>query len=143
MNKTIFFFLLVLSIGMWQCSSDANSATAESEATTETVEEPAAPPVQAQQPETVLSATEIFEKFGERYSTLHQTVSENLEAIKTQIDESTSPKKLKDGLKASFDEVAKYDNIEAICQTSKYTSAETVEQFMNGLEMYLSRWGVQ
>ncbi|MEL6660162.1 MAG: hypothetical protein AAFY48_14980 [Bacteroidota bacterium] len=139
------FFLLALSFLTWQCAGD--TATTETETAQEEVQQEEAqtvpPVVQAEPTREILSASETFEKYQDRYTQLHQTVSKNLDAVNTAIDKSTYPEKLKSGLKSSFEEVSKYNDIQEICQTSKYTSAETVEQFMEGLEMYLTRWGIK
>ncbi len=143
MNRN-FLILLLLTILTCQCAGD--SATTEAETNQEEVistGETTAPPVVAQQPPEVLSASEVFEKNKDRYAQLYRTVKNNMSAITTAIEDSTYPEKLKSGLKSSFEEVAKFDNVEAISQTSKYTSAESIEQFMDGLEMYLNRWGIE
>ncbi|MEO0723138.1 MAG: hypothetical protein AAFZ63_01270 [Bacteroidota bacterium] len=140
------FFLLALSFLSWQCAGDATTTeTEDAQEEVQPEEEQAVPPVvaQAEPAREILSASQTFEKYQDRYAQLHQTVSKNLDAVNTAIDKSTYPEKLKSGLKSSFEEVSKYNDIQEICQTSKYTSAETVEQFMEGLEMYLTRWGIK
>lgn len=147
MYKTIYVLLFSIALLSFQCSGDQTGAdsqieTAESEAANSPEE--SKPKVVAQPPpDTNRSASEIFETNADRYSTLYQTVSKNLDKILQRIDGTKFPEKMKDGLKASYEEVSKYKSIQDIAQNSKYTSAETIEQFMSGLEMYLEQWSIK
>ncbi len=50
---------------------------------------------------------------------------------------------MREGLKKGFQEIVKYDNIQDITKTSETIDAETVEQFMKGIESQLVKLGVQ
>ena len=146
MKRNIYFCLLAISLLSFQCSgeptNDQAAETTEVEGQEAAAETPT--PVVAQQaPDNTRSASEILESNGDRYAQLHRVVNSNYNTIIEKIDESTFPQKMKDGLKASFEEVKKYKDVTDIAQTSKYTSAETLEQFMNGLERYIERWGIK
>lgn len=143
MKNSIYLLLLLLSFALFQCSSD--QVPAEEETTEETTEAPAEPPPAqvAQQPETNISPSQILEDNADRYAVLHQKVVKNKETIMERIQSGSYPQKLKDGLQATFDDVALYDNVTDIAQKSKNNSAETIVQLMDGLDMYLAQWDIE
>ncbi len=145
MYKKLYLILFSIALISFQCTGDQATTEDQTEASEAASEqEPTMPKIVAQPPpESNRSASEIFEANADRYAQLYQVVSKNLDNIRQRIDGESFPERLKDGLKASYEEVANYKTIEEISQTSKYTSAETVEQFMEGLEMYLDRWGMK
>lgn len=145
MKKNSYFFLLAIALICFQCSGDQAQDTAEATdtETQEVVDNTPAAAVAQPAPETQKSASEILEENEERYQKLHRLVTQNMSTINDQINSASFPQKMKNGLKASFEEVAKYDNVTAFAQTSKYNSAETLEQFMNGLDLYIERWGIK
>lgn len=143
--KTYTYFLLIATLLLcFQCGTDTQENTGDETGMTPVETTETTPPsVDVQPIDTNISPSEILEENADRYTSLHRLVVDNMDVITEQIDGSTFPGKMKDGLKASFTEVAAYDNVRDIAQTSKYTSAESIEQFMKGLEMYLTKWGIE
>ena len=147
MKINLYFILIALSIAVFQCGSDQATTAAEEEQTAQDSTEVAAenqPKIVAQQPpDPNVSPSEILENNAELYRTLRKAVIKHKAAIEKELEKSSFPEKMKTGLANSFDEVAKYDNITDMAQQSKYNSAETIEQFLTGLEMYMTRWGLK
>jgi hypothetical protein len=142
--KYIFPFAIVSMLFFTQCNSDApateETTTAEQTDTTATTE----PAKQVSQiDESAISPSEILKTNEAAYLALRKRVTSNLDTINNRIDRYNSNPKLREGLKNGFQEVVKYKDIYDLAKTSKYTSAETVEQFMKGIELQLSNLRVE
>lgn len=142
--KYIFPLAIVTMLFFTQCNSDTptteTTTTAEQTDTTATTE----PAKQVSQiDESAISPSEILKTNEAAYLALRKKVTSNLDTINSRIDRYNSNQKLRDGLKNGFQEIVKYKDIYDLAKTSEFTSAETVEQFMKGIEMQLSNLRVE
>lgn len=140
-----FFPLAILAMLFFtQCNNDApateETTTAVSSDTTATTE----PAKQVSQiDESAISPSEILKTNEAAYLALRKRIVSNLDTINNRIDRYNSNPKLREGLKNGFQEVVKYKDIYELAKTSEYTSAETVEQFMKGMESQLTKLRVE
>lgn len=143
--KYFFPLAIVAMLFFTQCNSDAPATE-----TTTTEEQPAdttasaAPAKQATQiDESAISPSEILKTNEAAYQALRKRVTSNLDTINKRIDRYHTNTKLRDGLKNGFQEVVKHKDIYDLAKTSEFTSAETVEQFMKGIELQLTNLRVE
>ena len=141
-----YFFPLAILVMLFftQCTGDTPSTEATTTAvptdTTATTE----PAKQVSQiDESSISPSEILKTNEAAYLALRKRVTSNLDTINSRIDRYNTNQKLRDGLKNGFQEIVKYKDIYDLAKTSEFTSAETVEQFMKGIEMQLSNLRVE
>ncbi|MGH1436340.1 MAG: hypothetical protein ACRBG0_17970 [Lewinella sp.] len=135
---------IVTMLFFTQCNSDApaTEATTTTEQTdTTAVTEPAKQVTQID--ESAISPSEILKNNEAAYLALRKRVTSNLDTINNRIDRTVSNSTMREGLKKGFQEIVKYDNIQDITKTSETIDAETVEQFMKGIESQLVKLGVQ
>ena len=141
-----FFPLAILALLFFtQCNNDAPAT----EATTTEEQPEATPPTDdttkqvSQIDESAISPSEILKTNEAAYLALRKKVTANLDTIFSRVDRSTTNETLKEGLKNGFQEIVKYKTIYDMAKTSKYTSAETIEQFMSGIKFQLERLEVE
>lgn len=141
--KYFFPLAIVAMFFFTQCNNDApatEASTTEQIDTTATTE-----PVKqvTQIDESAISPSEILKTNEAAYLALRKRVTSNLDTINNRIDRYNTNPKLREGLKNGFQEIVKYKDIYDLAKTSEFTSAETVEQFMKGIEMQLSNLRVE
>jgi hypothetical protein len=141
-----YFFPLAIAAMLFftQCNNDA--PTTEATATEEQTE--TTPPTDTTQQvtqidESAISPSEILKNNEAAYLALRKRVTSNLDTILNRTDRMFSNEALRVGMKNGFQEIVKYKDIYAITKTSKTIDAETVEQFMKGMEMQLDKLGVK
>ncbi|WP_367389791.1 hypothetical protein [Lewinella sp. LCG006] len=140
-----FFPLAILAMLFFtQCNNDApateETTTAAPSDTTATTE----PAKQVSQiDESAISPSEILKTNEAAYLALRKRVTSNLDTINNRIDRYNKNTKIREGLKNGFQEIVKYKDIYDLAKTSEYTSAETVEQFMKGIETQLTKLRVE
>ena len=141
-----FFFPLALlaMLLLTQCNNDATTTEATAvEEQSETTPPPTPEKQVTQIDESAISPSEILKNNEAAYLALRKKVTSNLDAINNKIDSNISNSAMKEGLKNGFQEIVKYDNIYDIAKKSETIDAETIEQFMKGLESQLVKLGVQ
>jgi hypothetical protein len=141
-----FFPLAILAMLFFtQCNNDAPAT----EATTTEEQPETTPPTDdttqqvTQIDEGSISPSEILKTNEAAYLALRKRVTSNLDTILNRVDRSTTNETLKEGIKNGFQEIVKYKTIYDMAKTSKYTSAETIEQFMSGMEFQLKQLEVK
>lgn len=142
--KYFFPLAIVAMLFFTQCNNDAPATEATTTAAANDTTATTEPAKQVSQiDESAISPSEILKTNEEAYLALRKRVTSNLDTIMQRIDRYNKNTKLREGLKNGFQEVVKYKDIYDLAKTSKYTSAETVEQFMKGIEMQLSNLQVE
>ncbi len=142
--KFFFPLAIVTMLFFTQCNNDAPAT----EATTTEEQTETTPPTDTtkqvtQIDESSISPSEILKTNEAAYLALRKRVTSNLDTILSRVDRNFSNEKLREGIKNGFQEIVKYKTIYDMAKTSKYTSAETIEQFMSGMELQLSKLEVK